>query len=119
MKNLLAGLILGIAFCAILGYLKLPQIKQESYDKGFAEGKKAGIDSGSTSALNEGIAQGIAQEQAKQKGTMDSLSNEVAKTKEAQSKAQRVIVEEKPKVQNWRVLGGNISEPILDADTAN
>ncbi|HTN18135.1 MAG TPA: hypothetical protein VL092_10665 [Chitinophagaceae bacterium] len=117
MRNLLIGLILGIGFAALLGYLKYPELKKAIYDEAFALGKTEGTKTGKAEGITEGLAQGVAQQELKEKAARDSMAVVIAQ-KEAQKAARKAPVEPRPAIQNWRVLGGNIAEPILDSDSA-
>lgn len=107
MKNVFIGLILGIALCSMLGwFLAVPGVKQAAYDAGFEAGNQKG-----TSA---GIATGIAEEKATQKRISDSLTAAAeAERKAAQKNRPKPKKAQKP-IQNWRVIGGKIAEPIPD-----
>lgn len=117
MRNLLIGLILGIGFAALLGYLKYPELKKAAYDEGFTLGKTEGMKAGKTEGITEGLAQGAAQQELKEKTARDSMAAVIAQ-KEAQKAVRKAPAEPRPAIQNWRVLGGNIAEPILDSDSA-
>jgi hypothetical protein len=107
MKNVFIGLILGIALCGLLGwFLAVPGIKQAAYDAGFEAGNQKGI--------STGIATGIAEEKATQKRISDSLTAAAeAERTAAQKKKPKPQKIEQP-IQNWRVIGGKIAEPIPD-----
>ena len=118
MKNLVLGLILGAVITGIGSYLAYPKIKQAAYDEGYSVGNKEGIAKGTETGMEEGIAQGAAKQMAEQKAMQDSLNNVIAKGK-ASRVVRRKPVEEKPAIQNWRVLGGQIADPILDEPVAD
>jgi hypothetical protein len=113
MKNLVLGLVLGAVITGVGSYLAYPKIKQAAYDEGYSVGNKEGIAKGTETGIEEGIAQGAAKQMAEQKIIQDSLNNIIEKEKAARA-VKRKPVEEKPKIQNWHVLGGAIAEPILD-----
>lgn len=114
MKNLVIGLILGVVVSALGGYLAFPKYKKAAYDEGFAAGNVEGVKTGTAAGIEEGIAQGAAKQMAEQKSVADSLSAIIAQKSAAIEKAHRKPVEKKPEIENWRVLGGQIAEPIIE-----
>ncbi|MES2479388.1 MAG: hypothetical protein V4561_09885 [Bacteroidota bacterium] len=114
MKNLVIGIILGIVISAVGGYLAFPKFKKAAYDEGFAVGNTEGVKTGTAAGIEEGIAQGAAKQMAEQKHVADSLSAVITQHNEVMQKARRKPVEKKPEIENWRVLGGQIGEPIIE-----
>lgn len=115
MKNFISGLAIGALVVGGGSYLYFPKFKQAAFDEGQAAGKAEGIKAGTATGIEEGIAQGLAKAEADKKAMQDSLNKQIEAAK-ASRKVVRVPVEEKPKIQNWRVLGGQIAEPIMDAE---
>lgn len=111
MKNFISGLVLGALLTGVGAYLSFPKYKQEAYDGGISVGNKEGMEKGRLKGIEEGIAQGMAKAEAEKKAIQDSLNQKIEEAK-ASRKVVRVPVPEKPKIQNWRVLGNNIAEPI-------
>ncbi|MFA6150954.1 MAG: hypothetical protein WC716_06530 [Chitinophagaceae bacterium] len=112
MKNFIFGLIVGVVIAGAGAYLSYPKYKQASYDEGFAAGNKEGITKGTAIGMEEGIAKGEAQQKAVLNSVSDSMNNVLAQKQEALAKASRKPVIKEKLNQNWRVLGGNIAEPI-------
>lgn len=119
MKNLVIGLVLGVVVSALGAYLAFPKFKKAAYDEGFAAGNIEGVKTGTAAGIEEGIAQGEAKQEAAKKQIADSLSAVIASNKAAMQKANRKPVEKKPEIENWRVLGGQIAEPIIEEKKAD
>lgn len=116
MKNFAFGILVGIILSAMGGYLAYPKLTAQVRDEAFESGKTEGAKSAGAKAMEEGIAQGMAQAKAEAQKAQDSLSAALAKAK-ATPKVIHKVVEEKPKIQNWRVLGGQLAEPIVEENT--
>lgn len=118
MKNFILGLVIGAVVAGIIGYTAaIPKIKQEAYDAGMAEGTKKGEAAGNAAGIAEGIAQAQTQMVAGQNRAKDSLAALLAKEKANK----KVVYKEKepaPAVQNWHVIGGQISDPIEEEKEA-
>ncbi len=108
MKNLVTGIILGVALCVAAVYLIYPKLKQAAYDTGYNEGIKRGMATGTT----EGIAQGVAQVKTEQQRVLDSAAYAQQKLEEKQKKAIKPKKQPAP-VQNWHVVDGKIAEPVI------
>lgn len=114
MKNFILGLVIGAVVAGIIGYTAaIPKIKQEAYDAGMAEGTKKGEAAGNAAGINEGLAQAQTKMLAEQNRVKDSMAAVLEKEKSSK----KVIYKEKepaPAVQNWHVIGGQISDPIVE-----
>jgi hypothetical protein len=114
MKNLVLGMVLGAAIASLGSYLYFPKFKQAAYDDGYSIGNKEGIAKGTALGIDEGIAQSATKQLADQKMMQDSMNAVIEKVKASSRIIIRKPKEEKPLIQNWRVLGGQIAEPIAD-----
>lgn len=112
MKNFVVGLLIGAVICAAAGFVYLPKLKEKLTAEGVEMGKKLGSEESKVSGIQEGIAQAEAKIETIKKQIVDSFSAEISKIKEAQRP--KIVVEKKPEIQNWRVLGGQIADPIVD-----
>lgn len=114
MKNFILGLVIGAVVAGIIGYTAaIPKIKQEAYDAGMAEGTKKGEAAGNAAGLAEGMAQAQSKLLAEQNRIKDSLNTLLEKEKNNK----KIVYKEKepaPAIQNWRVIGGQIADPITD-----
>jgi hypothetical protein len=112
MRNFVSGLLIGALLVGGGSYLYFPKLKQAAYDEGQALGKAEGIKVGTATGIEEGMAQGLAKAELDKKLMQDSLNKQIEEAK-ASRKIVRIPVERKPTIQNWRVLGGQIAEPII------
>lgn len=114
MKNFILGLVIGAVVAGIIGYTAaIPKIKQEAYDAGMAEGTKKGEAAGNAAGISEGIAQAQTKLLAEQNRIKDSMNALLEKEKNSK----KVVYKEKepaPAIQNWRVIGGQIADPIVE-----
>ena len=111
MKNFISGLLIGALIVGGGSYLYFPKLKQAAFNEGQALGKAEGIKAGTAIGIEEGMTQGLAKAELEKKVIQDSLNKQIEEAK-ANRKIVRIPVEEKPTIQNWRVLGGQIADPI-------
>ncbi|MCC6186092.1 MAG: hypothetical protein IT256_02955 [Chitinophagaceae bacterium] len=114
MKNLVLGMVLGAVVTGIGGYLAYPNMKKATYDEAYAAGIKEGETKWTALGMEEGIAQEAAKHVAEQNAMKDSLNAAIEKAKAARV-VKHVPKDPKPEIENWRVLGGQIAEPIIAA----
>lgn len=110
MKNLLLGLLIGITFCAAVGYIMYPRISQTLHDSAYQEGVRVGADSG----IIKGISQGMDQAHVAQQRREDSIAEMQRKEAERRKAAARKVHKEPAPVQNWHVIDGKIADPVVD-----
>lgn len=118
MKNLILGLVLGAALTTLGAYLSFPKFKEKAFNEGVEHGKKQGAEEAKAAGITEGIVQGQEQAKAAMQKSQDSLVQALHKAEQAK-KVVHKVVEPKPQIQNWRVLGGQIAEPILENGETN
>lgn len=114
MKNLVLGMVLGAVVTGIGGYLAYPNLKKAAYNEGYTVGSTEGETKWTEKGIEEGIAQEAAKQAAQQKAMQDSLNAVIAKAKAARV-VKHVPKDPKPEIENWRVLGGQLAEPIIEA----
>jgi len=114
MKKVLIGLIIGFLIAGAAGFIVIPGIKQTAYDAGFQDGNKKGVADGTRA----GIVQGIADIKAIQKHQQDSVAQVRRNEEEQRKAAARRAKKPAPVVQNWHVIDGKISEPVVPEKTS-
>ena len=111
MKNFFIGLVTGLILCVAAGILAYPNLKQTAHDEGYAAGMKKGEETGK--------AAGIVKGQADMQAAMNAKHEAEVAAAKAKAEEQARIAKAKARVkvvkptQNWHVIDGKISEPVV------